>query len=488
MDEKIRECAERILEAIDRTPEGQSTVEIGETVRSILAEMLQGNVERVTPQGTETAEAASLPAMPRDGGETPEYELEPSAAPEDSLPADRNWEELVRLHPRHPALEQETIYALPEGLLAAIVKEIPELFTAEEKRFERDLARLGGAGFFLRWAFAYGVVPDLVPADLRTAAERDLAAQTRRAAASINTMVLEDMRMSGWPSAELQTSRETEAALHGHFDSRRWGYAGWLATDPGFRAERDRFRKRWGDRIATAGRFPRVSLCLAGRAPAPPPETEEDREFHSDCRHFYETWGVTLFLPWHLLRDQNLKIGDVIEQRRASTFPPHLREWAAIAANKEGEAEKGQEQRGKKTKNRKKRFGPARYRTMLQLFLLRTLALKSRYAERLKGNEGRLDRAFGEYLRNEVATSKKRAKLEEERGICPGDAEAEDSMKKTRLELQARLKRTSDIPDHAPSADRVPPNSAGAIPGSLPEKATASPPVDVRTPGSDPAK
>jgi hypothetical protein len=61
-----------------------------------------------------------------------------------------NWLRFAKIHKGNPILDSETIYALPRKLIGAILAQIPDFFSPKERKFELDLARLSGLGFFLR--------------------------------------------------------------------------------------------------------------------------------------------------------------------------------------------------------------------------------------------------------------------------------------------------------------------------------------------------
>ncbi len=70
-----------------------------------------------------------------------------------------NWLTFAETYKGSPALHSDVVYALPDRLISAIVKQIPDFFSEEEQHFERDLARLAGAGFFLKRPFGYPRLP-----------------------------------------------------------------------------------------------------------------------------------------------------------------------------------------------------------------------------------------------------------------------------------------------------------------------------------------
>jgi hypothetical protein len=124
-----------------------------------------------------------------------------------------------------------------------------------------------------------------------------------------------------------------------------------------------------------------------------------------DLRRVHEA-GLTLFLPWYLSREKDLKLREVCEQQAILMRPSHLAGWL----------------------ERTKHFGHERSAVMLNLYVYLELALKARYGDRIRGNTQALDYALGHFL---VACS------------LGGDVDlsSEESIRKIRQEMQRRLAR-----------------------------------------------
>ncbi|MEK6237960.1 MAG: hypothetical protein N2C14_24880, partial [Planctomycetales bacterium] len=180
---------------------------------------------------------------------------------------------------------------------------------------------------------------------------------------------------------------------------------GWLVTDDCFRRECASFCHRWRTEIERRG-LPALPFSFLGERPS---VAEEDREFYSECQQFHCRWGldglvtwdlprpmraeltdpalyplssvssagVTLFVPWHLLRDRSLDLHQLADHRRVLDAPKHLTSWL----DKES-----------------KDWGHERFATMLRLYVYLDLALKRRYGDRLKGRTGKIDEALTLYL------------------------------------------------------------------------------------------
>jgi hypothetical protein len=318
-----------------------------------------------------------------------------------------SWNELMRAHPTHLTAEDETVYALPERLINAICAELPELLTADDEEFERDLASRSELGFFLGQPIEF---PSLTGE--RRDEKRSPQAQERRnrvesAAAAIRGMLITELERRGCSQEEIDRYFAQDEALQAKVRERQLGYAGWLATSPEFRKERDAFRSRWEKDIKMKGGFPSFPISVLGQQPPSVPKA--DREFYSAYTLFYRWWGldrmanwelpvpmrpelttgsvyplsqladsgVVIFLPWYLLRDKDITLREVAEHKRLLEIPEPLERWVDGVP---------------------KGWGHDRYRLMLELYVYFELALRRRYGDRLNRNQERLDLAFSCYL------------------------------------------------------------------------------------------
>lgn len=368
-----------------------------------------------------------------------------SEAPEKSAAEDEDfgpvWLELRNACPDHPALEEDTIYALPERLITTIQAEIPGFFTKKAKVFERILAKAGG-GLFLKRAFSYEPLHNPVSAPVLSAEEDQLEERIRKSDEEIRRLVDSSMIESGRTCVQIEKYRKRDSLMAEHFDNHRWGYAGWLATHATFRQERDRFRQKWGLHITEMGKFPIVPPRYSVEPPSSNPEL--DRDFDVECTYFFNRWGlesfatwelpipmrpelfrsgiyslrvvedagITIFLPRYLLRDPDLKVRELLEHEL--TFPPqpHLQEWLD---------------------HKPKHWSYSRYATMLRLYVYLELGLAARYSDQAKGKKEKLSHSVGIFLLN--------------CGLIRGNESAvEDSIKKTRQQMQKRLGQYPGLP------------------------------------------
>jgi hypothetical protein len=304
------------------------------------------------------------------------------------------WDDFARQHHGNAFLEQNPLYALPEGLIDALLREVPDFWTGPEAASERDLARAAGGGFFYRRPFPSPLGPG------RDGAGHPGLGDT------IRTLLAGELRSDGRTDVQVRGYFREEDEQRAAAELRAAAYTAWLVTCPRFRAERDRLRRARGPHVAAAGRFPTLRLSVFGERPAPPPACE------AEFLDFYRRWGLEtfwtwelpvplrpqtsavtyqdtpslgeaglhLFLPWYLLRDGRLRLRVLARRHLTARHPAHLQGWLAPG---------GAGPRG---------LGYTRLRHLLVLFCGWRLALRGRHAGRLRRRTDALDRAFAAHL------------------------------------------------------------------------------------------
>lgn len=313
-----------------------------------------------------------------------------------------SWKTFLQRYGRHPFLKIDPLYALPGQLVALL----DDFFSKEEAAFEMELAQAVSGGFVGGCPF------DEVLLEAPDA--EDLASTTK----DLQELRADELKEQGLNPLQIDSYFKAEAKQQQYAQLRAGAYAGWLIANPLFRAERDALRKKCGA-LVEGGRFPR----LAQEPAAPEPFLSFYRRWALEA---FITWdlpqplgpalhgltmhdnftlskaGVNIFLPWYFLRDRRFSLAEVADHLRTWENPTHLKDWFSSTTSDAG-------------------LGYTRWYNLLVLYRYHQLALVSRYAERLKGNVERIDRAFAEFL----------------------SLSSVDSVKKLRLELQHRLRRSS---------------------------------------------
>ena len=169
------------------------------------------------------------------------------------------WDTFSQRHAGVPFLEHDPLYSLSEELIDSIVRFVPDFFTAEQVKFERDLARTASLGFFLR-------------APLGTAHESiehesgpTLAERQEATAGQIDDMLAEELRRIGADKEDREAFFTQHAAQRERIVSRKAAYAGWLLLNAEYRAELRDFRKHREDDVRTRGSIPPVADVVNAR-------------------------------------------------------------------------------------------------------------------------------------------------------------------------------------------------------------------------------
>ena len=350
------------------------------------------------------------------------------------------WDLLASSYP-DKTLNLDQVYSLPLRLIESIWSAVPGFFNDEERQFERTLAKIAGHGFFQKTPLTYEFLPASDRETVCSEESQQLDRRHEEADTGIRQMLNDEMTAMGRSNEEIRDYWEQDRQLTEKINLRRRGYAGWLATNPDFHQCRDLFRERWEQRIADLRGFPTIPRSFAGESPSAPPE--QDRGFYGDYMHFYQRWGLEsfvtwdlplpmrpelvspslyhlssvqsagmlLFVPWYLLRDKELNLHELAEQRGILSAPRNLGLWLD---------------------RQPKNWGHDRFGTMLDLYVWLELALKPRYAERIKGNLDRLDHAFAQFLCADpndpdgpvkMAENIRRVRQEMQRRLAPSEDE-----------------------------------------------------------------
>jgi hypothetical protein len=324
-----------------------------------------------------------------------------------------DWDAFSRRHAGNPFLAHDPLYALNKPLIESIKRHIPDFFTSDEERFERDLARTASFGFFLHRPL--GSTASTVGHE----GGRTLDGRQQETSRQINQMLAEELLRVGADNEEVGAFFEQGTDHREKIEARQDAYAGWLMLNPEYRDEVRQFRERWDDAVRAAGRFPRLPMWWTfdptdGIA-LPPGFREECYGFF--CRWGLETlaawdWpvpmeadlgiglrqdikllssgGVFLFVPWYMLRGGKLDWQQVVQQSRLASVPDHLFDWVNKRADRKGD-----------------NLGDVRYATIRWLYRYDELVLARRYPAACVGNLQRLDLAFASVIGREEDTVKK---------------------------------------------------------------------------------
>lgn len=351
------------------------------------------------------------------------------------------WEELKKRYPDRLCLDEEVIYALPVDFINALNKHLPGLWTKKDLHFEYDLNEIAGMGLFLKQPFWYPLLKEYFP-PTNDGTRRFLAEHTR-ISNNLRLTIEEYLRRHDCSDFMIKKYFKEEERYKLQAQQRQIGYAGWLVTDPGFQLSKAGFVGEWWEQIEQQGEFPSVPPMKMLRDSTPLPKSQ--RPYYAGYTQFYYEWslerlatlhlpipmhsnpvgasqyseevseaaGLSLFVPWYLLADQDLKLQDIANHHLMYGHKKHLEGWIS-------------------KKNREEdKWGYNRYSIMLKMFVFLKCGLYPRYNKRLIRKMRKIDEAFTEFM--------------EGTQLDPLELEKKfQSTRKTRQELQRRLKKCQE--------------------------------------------
>lgn len=111
--------------------------------------------------------------------------------------SDPAWQAITDKYPGNPALQAETLYALPPSLIDAITATAPGVQTDNDERFERDSTAAAPCGFHRQFRFSY---PPLLPQSPTTSPPSAKNASVQRSVNNLKAMLRDDMLERGVPA------------------------------------------------------------------------------------------------------------------------------------------------------------------------------------------------------------------------------------------------------------------------------------------------
>jgi hypothetical protein len=201
----------------------------------------------------------------------------------------------------------------------------------------------------------------------------------------------------------------------------RWrqeAYAGWLVTNPRYRRELEALREEWEETVVVLGGFPNRGSVVQGRTRAP--SRSRAGQCETALQAFYGRWGlealltwelpfplsatvdivldparrlgsgegITVELPWPLVRGSQLDLRAALRRLRFESAPEHVRDWVC----REGDDGPS---------------GETTYHHLFSFYRTLHLVLFRRYPAECKGRIAKLDRAVAEILGRDVELVRK---------------------------------------------------------------------------------
>jgi hypothetical protein len=206
-------------------------------------------------------------------------------------------------------------------------------------------------------------------------------------------------------------------------------YLGWLLTNSQFATELRAMRKTWGNAVERRGSFPTAPRDPVDEAyfvfgnTAPPTLDSAWHDFYrqwglermltwdlplpmisrtgcvfpEDFRHLTGA-GITLFIPWYMLRGGELDLRDLAQRLKVEKAPLHLREWIR-----------------KESTRANAETGDLTYQRLHWIYRCYELVLLRRYGTACRNHIEKVDRALGKVMgRGEDWVKKLRLRLHRE--------------------------------------------------------------------------
>jgi len=309
------------------------------------------------------------------------------------------WNLLVDEFPEDERLKDIAVFAVPKELASEIGRLLPDVLSEHDVRFEHRLRELSATGFYFRTPM-FSQVMDGLEVDFGELLEASVPRGKRDGAKRIELPLW-------WDSQDLTTEAlSAEAKLRKesrhHVHRRLKGYAGWLVISPRFRVDLHQMLERHGPIVE------RCEAFIATRVEDTKPFlVGEPFAYRGSKQSLAERWmldemtanlipepvqpgywaedavatpgseakGATVFIPWPLLADKDLKLSDILQGQKARRNMDHIQQWI------DGDKEWGYDRLGR----------------LLDLYVYCELAIRRRYGSRLKNRQAKLDEAFAAY-------------------------------------------------------------------------------------------
>lgn len=251
---------------------------------------------------------------------------------------------------------------------------------------------------------------------------------------NIDEFIAQCRAKNGRIGADIQDAQDAKQHQSQIIDRRQEAFAGWLITNSRFRRELRYMQRRWGRNVAIQREFPRLHNHRVDEDPEKLPANLVN-SFEQFCRRWclrsLLSWdlpeprhaimppseipvpipsndeGVSLFIPWSLLRGGQLDMREVLQRLRFEHAPDHLRDWLVLDVVRKDN-----------------QLGEIAYQQMFWIYRCHELVLLNRYEAKCKGNIEALDIAFGMVLEisNEQVRKLRQRLARERKGSDPEKA------------------------------------------------------------------
>jgi hypothetical protein len=261
--------------------------------------------------------------------------------------------------------------------------------------------------------------------------------QTEKTLEALQKLLATFWEASGRDVQDIKAAQEQADKEQKRLRRRQEAYAGWLVVNHQFRKELQSLRTEWESTVAQRGGFP------LGGAPEDVPRTtrtpDEPDDFQAALFSFLRRWGLerlltwelplpldpewpkadanqpprareeglTLFVPWYLLRGRQLDLQRIAERLRFEQAPEHLQDWLVKAEDDD-------------------QTGEVTYQRLFWLYRSYELVLNRRFQSACQKHMEKLDQALATVMdRSEDLVKRLRQRLMRAlRDIGPGGSAA----------------------------------------------------------------
>ena len=315
------------------------------------------------------------------------------------------WNRLAEEFPGDERLNDIAIFAIPKRLASEIGRVLPTVLSIGDIRFEHRLRELSATGFYFRTPMFSDVLDGL---KIDTGEFSVDAIPSGKADGTGPHGIPVWFGNQNQTTSALQAEERLRAVFHRHVHRRLKGYSAWLVTCPRFQVDVHQMLERhrpvverceayFTTRIEDTDHFTEGSSAayfgskqalaerwmLDGMTANLIPEPVHPGYWTEDVVTIpgSEAKGATIFIPWPLLADKDLKLSDILKGQKARRNLDHIQKW--IDGDKE--------------------WGYVRLERILDLYVYSELAIRRRYSSRLRDRQAKLDEAFAAYWEPERA-------------------------------------------------------------------------------------
>lgn len=350
-------------------------------------------------------------------------------------PDDDVWHQFSERHPHHPFLKLDPLLTVDPELLKLLQTEFSTIISVTDSCFEADLHALVETGFYFRR-----------PIGLREKKSEEIEEMRR----DLPAMRDEELKRKNYSEAEVAELRQGQESAKQKFQEVGEAYCGWLLCNAAYQKDLRCLKAKCGIHVDALQRIPsmwdippkvlpeqarnRGNYSSDFAVHQPQTDSQESTfiavskflygngpQFLDELEAFYRKWelfglphwelpvpalpamatpllpeetqlrltSMTWSIPWLYLRDNRIRLDELLKLRRDLESPQHLKTWL-------------------KTGNSpKSKLGPVQYALFTKLHKLILLTILPRYGKKKGFTLDKLYHVLGNHLSSEPETIRK---------------------------------------------------------------------------------